>query len=151
MACYMKLHLVALRRGPCLMGSHRVTCQPHVLYRQGNLMSPYLLTYSGYLQWPVHYISLETRSIKVTVRSKIFAMIKTRHLFIVFNIRLIWTRHINTDLFISDLIYLLDTYCLAIAITVIVGRSLKWVSLSPSRLPRASTLRSPLHTICIVN
>jgi len=32
---YMKLHLVALRHGPCLMGSHRVTCHPHVLYSQG--------------------------------------------------------------------------------------------------------------------
>jgi len=30
--CYMKLHLVALRHGPRLMGSHRLTCYPHVLY-----------------------------------------------------------------------------------------------------------------------
>jgi len=29
--CYMKLHLVALRHGPCLTGSHGVTCHPHVL------------------------------------------------------------------------------------------------------------------------
>jgi len=40
--CHMKLHLVALRYGTCLIGSHRTTCHPNVLYQQGHGHTWYL-------------------------------------------------------------------------------------------------------------
>jgi len=38
--CYVKLHLVALRHGPCLMGPHRVITATHTFYNRKGRATP---------------------------------------------------------------------------------------------------------------